>query len=95
MANEQTHIMDQIVVAARGLSAAAGAKQEQWPEAEAVTLLEDEIRILRERGFTEECINGLFTGFDIEVKTEPPGPRWALPVNNQLIRLIWGKIHPN
>jgi hypothetical protein len=56
--------------------------------------LQDEISILRERGLSDECIHGLFSGFNIDAQPEPAGFSWSLPLNNQLIRLIWGKIRP-
>ena len=59
------------------------------------SLLMEEIRILRERGLTDECIHGLFSGFNIDARPEASGQHWALPINDQLIRLIWGKALPN
>jgi hypothetical protein len=55
------------------------------------SLLMEEIRILRERGLTDECIHGLFSGFNIDARPETSGQHWKLPINDQLIRLIWGK----
>lgn len=55
------------------------------------SLLMEEIRILRERGLTDECIHGLFSGFNIDSRPEASGQHWQLPINDQLIRLIWGK----
>ena len=63
--------------------------------AQADSLLIEEIRILRERGLTDECIRGLFSGFNIDSRPESSGQYWNLPVNDQLIRLIWGKALPN
>jgi hypothetical protein len=63
--------------------------------APADSLLIEEIRILRERGLTDECIHGLFSGFNIDARPEASGQHWALPMNDQLIRLIWGKALPN
>jgi microsomal dipeptidase-like Zn-dependent dipeptidase len=37
---------------------------------EAIEMLDEEIRLLRERGFSNEQIAGLFNGFEIEVSTE-------------------------
>ena len=56
--------------------------------------LQDEIRILHERGLSDECIHGLFSGFNIDARPEPAGFDWSVPLNDQLIRLIWGKINP-
>ncbi len=61
--------------------------------AQANAFLMEEIRILRERGLSDECIHGLFSGFHIDARPEPTGPHWNLPLNDQLIRLIWGRAH--
>ena len=58
------------------------------------SLLMEEIRVLRERGLTDECIHGLFSGFNIDARPESSGEPWNLPSNDQLIRLIWGKALP-
>jgi hypothetical protein len=58
------------------------------------SLLVEEIRILRERGLTDECIHGLFSGFNIDARPETSGQHWNLPINDQLIRLIWGNALP-
>ncbi len=58
------------------------------------SILMEEIRILRERGLTDECIHGLFSGFNIDARPEPSGQHWKLPSNDQLISLIWGKALP-
>jgi hypothetical protein len=62
--------------------------------ASADSLLNEEIRVLRERGLSDECIHGLFSGFNIDARPEPSGQHWNLPINDQLIRLIWGKALP-
>ncbi len=54
------------------------------------SLLMEEIRLLRERGLSDDCIHGLFSGFNIDARPEPAGQQWNLPINDQLIRLIWG-----
>jgi hypothetical protein len=95
MAAKQTEITEQTAVAAREFCEAADANGEQFTDAQAITLLEDEIRILRERGFTDECITDLFTGFDIELKAAHLGQRWPVPGDNLLLRLIWDKIQAN
>jgi hypothetical protein len=77
---DTTYTADQIATASRELLEAAGSEQpaETWPPEgtllsdtyslpEALHHLEDEIRLLRERGFTDEHIADLLTGFDIEV----------------------------
>jgi hypothetical protein len=63
-------------------------------EAQLNATLQDEIRLLRERGLSDECIHGLFSGFNIDARPEPASHRWTLPLNSQLIGLIWGKASP-
>jgi hypothetical protein len=63
-----------IMVAARDLQDAAGSPEkpievlddELHTQGNAIALLSTEIRILRERGFSNERIADLFTGFEIE-----------------------------
>jgi hypothetical protein len=62
--------------------------------AQADSLLMDEIRVLRERGLSDECIHGLFSGFQIDARVEAAGQHWLFPMNDQLIRLIWGDALP-
>jgi alkylhydroperoxidase family enzyme len=59
-----------LALAARELRDAAGAEEQTVNTSEAIEMLDDEIRLLRERGFTDEQIAALLTGFDIEVTTE-------------------------
>ncbi len=56
---------EQIAVAARDLRDAAGAPEEQFSLEQVVGMLSDEIRLLRERGFSSERID-LFRSFEIE-----------------------------
>ena len=70
MAEEQTYPITQLALAARELREAAGAGEQMVTAGEAIEMLDDEIRLLRERGFTDERIAGLFGGFDIEVTAE-------------------------
>lgn len=70
MAEGQRYTTMQIAMAARELREAAGADEERFTADEAIEMLDDEIRMLRERGFTHEQIAGLLTGFEIEVTTE-------------------------
>jgi hypothetical protein len=70
MAEERMYTTTQLAVAARELREAAGAEEQTVTADEAIEMLGDEIRLLRERGFSDEQIAGLFTGFDIEVTTE-------------------------
>jgi hypothetical protein len=58
---------DQVARAARELREAAGAAQQRFTAAQVVSMLSDEVRLLRERGFDDQRIADLFTGFDIEV----------------------------
>jgi len=75
-----TYTPAQIATAARELLEAAGSDQpaRTWPPAgtlladhytlpETIHHLAGEIRLLRERGFTDEHIADLLTGFDITV----------------------------
>ena len=69
--------------------------QPQSPQPNAI--LNEEIRILRERGLSEDCIHGLLGGFNIDARSEPSGPaqdHWKTMLNDQLIRLIWGPSAP-
>jgi hypothetical protein len=70
MADENTYSADQIAVAARELRQAAGTEEERFTGAQVISMLGDEIRLLRERGFTDAQIADLFTGFDICVSAE-------------------------
>ena len=63
-------------------------------EAPVHSTLQDEIRLLRARGLSDECILGLFGGFHIDANPEPFGPYWKLPLDDQLIGLIWGHARP-
>jgi microsomal dipeptidase-like Zn-dependent dipeptidase len=70
MAEERRYTTTQLAVAARELREAAGAEEQTVTGVEAIEMLDDEIRLLRERGFSDEQIASLLTGFDIEVTTE-------------------------
>ena len=70
MAEEQMYTTTQLAVAARELREAAGSEEQTVSASEAIEMLDDEIRLLRERGFSDEQIAALFTGFDIEVTAE-------------------------
>jgi hypothetical protein len=67
MAQERTYTADQIATASRELREAAGAGEEQFSKEQVISMLGDEIRMLRERGFTFDQIAELCTGFDIEI----------------------------
>jgi hypothetical protein len=70
MADEKKYTPAQVAVAARELREAAGAEEERFTADQVIAMLDDEIRMLRERGFTDDRIADLFTGFDIDVTTE-------------------------
>jgi hypothetical protein len=86
MTNPQPHPAD--------ISKIPGPELVPSAAAPADSLLIEEIRLLRERGLSDECIHGLFTGFHIDARPEPSGHQWNLPINDQLIRLIWGSAFP-
>ncbi len=65
-----TYTADQVARAARELREAAGTSQERFTAAQVVNMLADEVRLLRERGFSDQRIADLFTGFDIAVTPE-------------------------
>jgi hypothetical protein len=70
MAVEAMYTADQVATAARELREAAGAEEELFSGEQVISMLGEEILLLRERGFTDERIAGLFSGFDIEVTEE-------------------------
>lgn len=70
MADEAKYTADQIATAARELRQAAGTDVEFFSNEQAISMLQDEIHLLRERGFSDESIAGLLTGFDIEVTAD-------------------------
>ncbi len=92
MASKKTYTIDQIAVAARELREAAGAEDERYTGAEVVSMLEDEIQILRQRGFSDKRITELFTGFEIDVKPSQIERHNKIP-GNLITRLIWGRTH--
>jgi hypothetical protein len=67
LASDRTYTPLQVARAATELRQAAGANEQAFSGEDVVQLLSDEIRLLRERGFTDEHIAELFQGFDIEV----------------------------
>jgi len=60
----------QVAIAAEELRQAAGSDAERFPLHQVINMLSDEIRLLRERGFSDQRIADLFTGFDIEATSE-------------------------
>ncbi len=73
MADEKVYTADQVATAARELREAAGSEEESFTGPQVISMLSDEIRLLRERGFTDERIADLLVGFDIEVTGEEIG----------------------
>lgn len=70
MTDEQTFTGEQIAQAARELRQAAGTDEERFTGRQALSMLSEELRLLRERGFTDAKIADLLTGFDICVSPE-------------------------
>lgn len=66
---DSLYTADQVARAARELREAAGTSEERFTAAQVISMLSDEIRLLRERGFDDQRISELFTGFDIEVNS--------------------------
>ena len=67
---DQTYTAEQIATAARELRQAAGADEERFTGAQAISMLSEEVRLLRERGFTDDQISDLFNGFDLCISAE-------------------------
>lgn len=68
--DQPTYTADQVARAARELREAAGASEERFSAAQVVNMLADEVRLLRERGFDDQRIADLFTGFDIQATAD-------------------------
>lgn len=79
MAEEATYTVEQVAQAARELRQAAGSDEERFTAPQALRMLAGEIRLLRERGFTDAKIADLLTGFDICVSAEDVGRNTAPP----------------
>ena len=82
MAGNPTYTAEQIAVAARELRQAAGTDEERFTNAQAVSMLSDEIRVWRERGFNDTQIADLLQRFDNcitpqEVQQHSVVPRFA------------------
>ncbi len=82
MANqEQSYAAAEIITAARDLQDAAGSPEKpievssehSYTLEQAINLLSAEIRILRERGFSDERVADLFTSFDIQATAKDIG----------------------
>jgi hypothetical protein len=70
VASDRIYSAAQIAQAATELRAAAGAGDEFFSGEQVVNMLAEEIRLLRERGFTDQRIADLLTGFDIDVSAD-------------------------
>ena len=70
MADHTGYTGEQVAVAARELRQAAGADEERFTTRQVLSMLGDEVRLLRERGFTDARIADLFNGFDIGVTAD-------------------------
>jgi len=68
--SEPTYTAEQVAVAARELRDLAGAGEERFTTHQVLSMLSDEIRLLHERGFTDQRIADLFTGIDIPVTAD-------------------------
>lgn len=67
MADDRWYTADEVATAARELRQAAGADEEHFTTEQVLSMLSDEIRLLRERGFSDVRIADLLGGFDITV----------------------------
>lgn len=92
MTQTRTYTIDQIAIAARELREAAGTEAERFTSTQVIDLLGGEIQILRERGFTDDRITGLLSGFDIELKKGQIERRSRGP-GNLIRRLLWDQFH--
>jgi hypothetical protein len=81
VADQPTYTADQVARAARDLRDAAGAPQERFTAPQVISMLADEIRLLRERGFSDERIADLLSGFDIQTSADEIA-RYAQPALN-------------
>jgi len=70
MAVDAMYTADQVATAARELREAAGAEEQMFTGDEVISMLGEEILLLRQRGFSDDRIADLFTGFDIDVSAE-------------------------
>jgi hypothetical protein len=65
--DDRTYTAEQVARAARELRDAAGAGEERFTTEQVVSMLGDEVRLLRERGFSDDRIADLFSAFEIPV----------------------------
>jgi hypothetical protein len=68
--------VEQVARASMELRQAAGAEEQRFSAEDVVEMLGEEIRLLRERGFSDERIAELLGGFEIGVTAEEIG-KWA------------------
>jgi len=87
-ASPKTYTIDQIAIAARELREAAGADPDRFTSDEVASLLDGEIEILRQRGFTDERITSLITHFEIDLQPRQIERRSKTPTN-LIRRLLW------
>ena len=78
----ETFTAEQVALAARELRQAAGADEERFTVQQVLSMLGEEVRLLRERGFSDAKIADLLSGFDVPVSAEDvanqgPEPRFA------------------
>jgi hypothetical protein len=78
MPDQLTYTADQVARAARELRDAAGAPQQRFTAPQVIAMLSDEVLLLRERGFSDEHIAGLFSSFDIQTSADEIA-RYAQP----------------
>lgn len=67
MASDSTYTVDQVARVAIELRQAAGTEEQRFSGEQVIGMLSEEIRLLRERGFTDDQIADLLSGFDIDV----------------------------
>ena len=82
MPENLTYTGEQVAIAARELRQAAGADEERFSTTQVLSMLGEELRLLRERGFTATQIADLLIGFDIcvtaaEVQQHGPVARFV------------------
>lgn len=80
MSEQLTYTADQVARAARELRDAAGAPQQRFTAPQVIAMLSDEVRLLRERGFSDDRIADLFISFDIQISADEVA-RYALPTD--------------
>ena len=79
MAAEATYTAEQVAQAARELRQAAGSDEERFTAPQALRMMAEDIRLVRERGFSDAKIADLLTGFDICVSAEDIGRHTVAP----------------